>query len=127
MKLSELVEKYIELRDKKAQLKAAYDADKKPLDETLEKIEAALLKTFDTAGLDSIKTPFGTAYTSTSTMASVADPDTFMEFVKKHEAYHLMEKRCSKLAVEQFKAVHGDIPPGINWREERTVNVRRAS
>ena len=127
MKLSELVEKYIQLRDKKSKLKAEYDSQKATLDGTLEKIEAALLKTFEQAGLDSIKTPFGTAYTSTSTMASVADPDTFMEFVKKNEAFHLIEKRCSKIAVEQYKAIHGDIPPGINWREERTVNVRRAS
>ena len=127
MKLSELVEKYIELRDKKAQLKAEYDAQKSKIDEKLDKIEAVLLQTFDTAGLDSIKTPFGTAYTSTTTMASIADPDTFMEFVKANEAFHLLEKRCSKTGVEQYKAVHDDVPPGVNWREERVVNIRRAS
>jgi hypothetical protein len=127
MKLSELVEKYIELRDKKSQLKAEYDAQKSKIDEKLDKIEAVLLQTFDTAGLNSIKTPFGTAYTSTTTMASIADPDTFMEFVKANEAFHLLEKHCSKTGVEQYKAVHDDVPPGVNWREERVVNIRRAS
>ena len=127
MKLSELVEKYIELRDKKTKLKTEFDAEKLKIDGKLEKIEAVLLKTFDTAGMDSVKTPFGTAYTSTTTMASVADPDKFMEFVKANEAFHLLEKRCSKTGVEQYKAVHDDVPPGVNWREERVVNIRRAS
>ena len=127
MKLSELVEMYVGLRDEKARLKADYDAAKLKIEQRLETIEAALLKTFDTAGLDSIKTPFGTAYTSTQTQASVADPDAFMTYVKHEEAWHLLEKRCSKTAVEQFKQEHNDLPPGVNWREERVVNVRRSA
>ena len=31
-----------------------------------------------------------------------------------------------KQAVEQYKEEHGDLPPGINWREEVVVNVRRS-
>lgn len=127
MKLSELVAKYIELRDKKAQIKAEYDEKAGKLDAALEKIEAALLKTFETAGMDSVKTEFGTAYTTVQTSATVADADVFRQFVKEHEAWEMFQARVSKTAVEQYKAVHGDIPPGINWREERVVNVRRAS
>ena len=127
MKLSELVAKYIELRDKKAQLKAEYDEKANKLDAVLDQIEGTLLKTFDTAGMDSVKTEFGTAYTTVQTTASVADPDVFREFVKQNDAWEMMQTRVSKTAVEQYKAVHGDIPPGVNWREERVVNVRRAS
>lgn len=127
MKLSELVAKYIELRDKKAKAKAEYDEKAVRLDAALTQIEGALLKTFDTAGMDSVKTEFGTAYTSVQSTASVADPDVFRQFVKDHDAWEMMQTRVSKAAVEQYKAVHGDIPPGINWREERVVNIRRAS
>lgn len=127
MKLSELVGKYIELRDKKAQLKAEYDAKASKVDEILNQIEGTLLKTFETAGMDSVKTEFGTAYTTTRSTASVADKDAFMSHVKAHEDWQLMEIRCSKTGIEQYKAVNADLPPGVNWREERVVNVRRSS
>ena len=125
MKLSELVAKYIELRDKKAEFKAEYDSKVAKIEEALTKIEAVLLDTFDKTGLDSAKTEFGTAYTTTRTTASVADKDAFMEHVKAHNDWQLMEIRCSKTGVEQYKDANEDLPPGVNWRAERVVNVRR--
>jgi hypothetical protein len=127
MKLSELIDKYIEIRDKKAQLKAEYDAKKNKMDDALDKIEAVILKTFDASGMDSAKTENGTAYTSRLVTATVADPDVFMRHVVETEAWHMIEKRCSKVGVEQYRAEHDEVPPGINWREERVVNVRRSS
>lgn len=127
MKLSELIDKYIEIRDKKAQLKAEYDAKKGKMDEALDKIEAVILKTFDTSGMESAKTERGTAYTSKLVTATVADPDVFMKHVIATEAWHMIEKRCSKVGVEQYRAEHDEPPPGVNWREERVVNVRRSS
>ena len=127
MKLSELIDKYIEIRDKKAQLKAEYDLKKNKMDDALDKIEAVILKTFDASGMDSAKTENGTAYTSRLVTATVADPDIFMQHVIATEAWHMIEKRCSKVGVEQYRAEHDEVPPGINWREERVVNVRRSS
>lgn len=127
MKLSELVAMYIELRDKKSQLKAAHDEQVAKIDQQLSKLEGAMLKTFDTAGVDSVKTPFGTAYTTVQTTASVADVDAFRQFVKENDAFEFFQNRVSKAAVEQYKAAHDDIPPGLSWREERVVNVRRSS
>ena len=127
MKLSELIDKYIEIRDKKAQLKAEYDLKKNKMDDALGKIEAVILKTFDASGMDSAKTENGTAYTSRLITATVADPDIFMQHVIATEAWHMIEKRCSKVGVEQYRAEHDEVPPGVNWREERVVNVRRSS
>lgn len=127
MKLSELIDKYIEIRDKKAQLKAEYDLKKNKMDDALDKIEAVILKTFDASGMDSAKTENGTAYTSRLITATVADPDVFMQHVIATEAWHMIEKRCSKVGVEQYRAEHDEVPPGVNWREERVVNVRRSS
>jgi hypothetical protein len=127
MKLSELIEKYIEIRDKKAQLKVDYDAKKLKMDNALDKIEAVILKTFDANGMDSAKTENGTAYASRFVTATVADPDVFMQHVIATEAWYMIEKRCSKVGVEQYRAEHDEVPPGINWREERVVNVRRST
>jgi hypothetical protein len=127
MKLSELVAKYVELRDKKAQIKSEYDAKVAKLDDVLSQIEGTLLKTFDAAGMDSVKTEFGTAYTTVQSSATIADADVFRKFVKDHDAWEMFQNRVSKTAVEQYKAVHDELPPGLNWREERVVNVRRSS
>ena len=126
MKLSDLVAKYIELRDKKYELKHQYDFKAAQLDEVLGKIESKLLQVFDSAGMDSVKTEFGTAYASTRSTASVADKETFMNFIKENEEWSLMEVRAAKLAIEQYKTANGDLPPGVNYREERVVNIRRS-
>lgn len=127
MKLSEAVAMYIRMRDKEAEEKAAYDAKVAPLKEKREQLEAKLLEAFQKTGVDSIKTEFGTAYTSTRTTASVADRDTFMSFVIKNQEWALLECRASKTAVEDYKAANEDIPPGVNLRVERVVNIRRSS
>jgi len=126
MKLSEIVTKYIELRDKKAELKAEYDNKVASIDEVLDKIEVKLLQVFEETGSKSFSTPNGTAYASVRTSASVADKEAFMEYVKNTEQWPLLEVRASKTAVEQHRDLHEDLPPGINWREERVVNIRRS-
>lgn len=125
MDVNELVEKYIELRDKKAAFKKEYELKTEKIDTVLDKIEIALLKTFQDSGLDSVSTKAGTAYTSTRATAKVADKDAFMTFVIEGKNWEFLENRCSKEAVEQFKAANEDLPPGISWSEIRTVNVRR--
>lgn len=127
MKLSEAVEKYIDLRDKKASMVAAHKDAVKPLDDLMEQLEAKLLQAFDANGVDSMKTPAGTAYTTRRTTASVVDKEIFMDHVKTKEAWDLLEIRAAKGAVEQYQEENGDVPPGVNVRVERVVNVRRSS
>lgn len=127
MKLNELTEKYIQVRDRKSKLKANYDGKVAALDAVLDKIEAVLLASFEASGIDSVKTSAGTAYRATRTQASIADWDAFFAFVRENGAWEMLERRCSKAGVEQFKSANDDLPPGINWREERVVNIRRSS
>ena len=127
MKLSEAVSIYIKMRDKKAQMKAEFDASIAPLNEKMEKLEAKLLDVFNKTGMDSVKTEFGTAYTTTRVTASVADREIFMTHVKENDDWALLEVRASKTAVEQYRDTNNDLPPGVSMREERVVNVRRSS
>jgi phage host-nuclease inhibitor protein Gam len=127
MKLSDAVSLYIKMRDKKAQMKAEFDASVAPLNEKMEKLEAKLLDVFNKTGMDSVKTEFGTAYTTTRVTASVADRDIFMTHVRENDDWALLEVRASKSAVEQYRENNNDLPPGISMREERVVNVRRSS
>jgi hypothetical protein len=127
MKLSELVARYIDLRDTKARYKAEYEAKVAGLQDTMDKIEAKLLEVFSTTGMESVKTEAGTAYASVRTFASVADKEAFLEFVRAKEEWSLLDVRASKLAVEQFVDANEDIPPGISLRQEKVVNVRRSA
>ena len=128
MKLSEAVSLYIQLRDQKAQMKAEFDESVAPLQAKMDKLEAKLLEVFNNTGMDSVKTEFGTAYSTVRTTASVADRDSFMDYVKANEEWALLEVRVSKTAVEQFRSANdNELPPGINIREERVVNVRRSA
>lgn len=127
MKLSEIVQKYIEVRDEKLRLKAEYDAKIAKRDEVLQKIEAKLLEVFEQTGMDSIKTEFGTAYASQRTSASIADKEIFLNFVREKEEWPLLQFSCNKPALEDYRSANdGEIPPGINLRVERVVTFRRS-
>jgi xanthine dehydrogenase molybdopterin-binding subunit B len=126
MKFDELVEKYIKLRERKAELKSQYEAKVGQVDTLMSQIEAVILTTFQQTGMDSVRTAAGTAYKSTRTSATIADWDSFLAFVKANGAFEMLERRCNKTAVEQFRAANDDLPPGVNFRAEVTIGVRRS-
>jgi hypothetical protein len=121
----QLVKLYIQLRDRRSERKRTYEMEDEGDKGKQEKIEGILLKRFQDDGLESVRTASGTAYKTVRTSASVADPDAFFEFVLKNELYDLLEKRCSKTVVEQYKDAHQELPPGINYSESVALNVRR--
>lgn len=125
MKINEIVEKYISLRDRKAGIKKEYDERVAKIDQVMEKMEAIILKRLDESGSESVSTKQGTAYKATRTSATVADWDAFLAHVQRHEAWELLEHRAAKKAVEEYKTANADVPPGVNWRSEVVVNIRR--
>lgn len=123
--IEQLVGRYIEIRDKKDEIRKAYNAKVAKLDDAMNKLEAVLLASFDSAGVDSTKTKSGTAYISARKSFTVADRDAFLDCVREENAWELLEARCSKLAAEQFLEATGKLPDGVNYRAERTINVQR--
>ena len=126
MTIEELVSKYVVLRDKKAQLKAEFDAKTAKITEVMDRIEGKMLEFMTETGTDALKTSAGTAYVTTSTKATVASWEDFFTFVQNQEAWQLLEHRCSKKAVEEFVAANDELPPGVNWSAARVVNFRRS-
>ena len=125
MKVDEVVGKYIELRDKKAQMKKACDDKVAKIDAVLSKLEAGLLKFFEESGQESAKTQYGTAYTQLRESVTVASRDDYFDFVREEDRWDMLESRANKTAVLQYKEEHGELPPGLNYRAERIVNIRR--
>lgn len=125
-KLDEIVAKYLELRDKKKVYKDEYDAKVAELDTAMDRIEAYMLKQMGEQGLENLPTSAGTAYKSIRTSATVADWDSFLNFVKSNEAWSMLERRAAKAAVDEFVTANGDLPPGININRAVVCNIRRS-
>jgi hypothetical protein len=133
MKLNEapddkLVGAYVSIRDDVAAEEAAFKARVKDKKEKLDKIEAEFLRRFGERGAESVRTTHGTAYKLVRTSATVADRGIYTDWILADPESRLsyLDVRANKKEIEQFKGEHGDIPPGLNWREELTVGFRRA-
>ena len=121
-----LLKLFIALRDRRAQRKAAYDNDDAGDRGKQDKIEVEFLRRFQERGIDNVSArDVGTAYKSTRSSATVADWDTFLDHIINNEAWEMLERRVNKTAVEQYKSVEEDLPPGVNWAETQVVNFRR--
>jgi len=117
---------FIALRDRRAERKAAYTEDDAGDKGKQDKIEIEFLRRFQDRGIDNVSArDIGTAYKTTRSSATVSDWDALLDHVKDCEAWEMLERRVNKTAVEQFKSVEGDLPPGVNWSETQVVNFRR--
>jgi hypothetical protein len=122
----QLVAVYVKLRDGKRAEAQAFKERVAKIDAAMSKLEAKLLTQLDATGGDAIRTQSGTAYKTTKTSATVADWDALLKYILEENAYHMLEHRVSKDAVADFKEENNDLPPGVNWREEVCIGVRRS-
>ena len=125
--IEDLIDRYVKLRDRKAVMKAEYEASVAKIDEAMTKVENFILGHLNANGIDSVGAPAGTAFRSTVTSATVGDWDALLAHIRANEAFNLLDHRVNKTAVIEFKDAHNDLPPGVNWREEAVVRIRRAS
>lgn len=124
--ISELVAKYIAIRDKKAEIVADQKGVLDRINHALSRIEASMLEAMQGLGVESMRTPSGTAYQSTRTSAKVEDREAFLTFVRENEAWAFLESRANKTAVEEFLTEHQELPPGITITKKLTVGIRRS-
>jgi hypothetical protein len=123
--MEDIVAKYIELRDAKKVLKDRYDAKKASIDATLLRFEGAILKWMQANAIDNIKTASGTAYQTPQTSVTVADWPAFLGWVQNTGSWEMLNQAANKTAVSTYKAENQDLPPGVNYREAITVNIRK--
>lgn len=126
MSVADLIEKYVKIRARREERKKAYDDADKADKGVQDQMEGVLLRFFEQTGQDSAKTPAGTAYTTKQTSVSLADPDIFFDWVRTNEAWDLADIRAAKKNIEQYQLDNGGkLPPGVNYRSQLVVNVRR--
>ena len=124
-----VVAKYIALRDKRSELKKAYEADDSKYKEAMEKCESWLLAQANALGVDNFAVKgVGTAIKGKQMQVSCKDWKAFHQFVKENDMLDMFERRVSHAVLKQYMEDHNDeIPPGLDVIFEQIVTVRRAT
>jgi hypothetical protein len=92
----------------------------------LDSINQTLLEHFKEQGIDSARTPFGTAYRTIKSRYWTNDWDAMRHFIAEHDAFELLEKRIHQTNMKQFLEENPDLhPAGLNVDSEYSVTVRR--
>ena len=111
-------------------MKAQISADSKKkiaeIEAGLEKIEKFFLIKMNESGLEALPTELSTPYKQNRLSITVTDWTLFLDWVRANDKWDMLTRGASKDAVKLFKEESEDIPPGLNWREETVVNVRRS-
>ena len=123
--VDEVIAAYVKLRTKKDAIEAEAKDRVKGVKEKLEQLEAWLKEKADEQGVTSFKTKHGTAFLTTTHYANVGDWDAVLEFVPENEAFDMLEKRISKIAVRGYIEANKEVPPGVNYGTKLEVNVRK--
>jgi hypothetical protein len=124
--LDDYVTAYIKLRDKKSELAAAFAEKEQEINRRLDIIKGQFLEHCKDNGVESVKTSSGTFWRSQKTRFWTGDWEAFNNFVVKHEAVDLLEKRIHQGNMKQFLEENPEaLPPGLNADSEYTITVRR--
>lgn len=123
--VSDIVRTYMKLRNQKEQIEAETKDRVAKLKEKMSRLEAWIKEKADADGVTSFKTDHGTAFLTTTDYANVADWDAVLGFIRDNEAYDMLEKRISKLAVRGYIETNKAVPPGVNYGTKLEVNIRK--
>lgn len=119
-------EKYLQVRNQIDSLEREHKTAKAVLTEKLVALENWMTAKAQEDGLETVKTPHGTAYWSTHHTATVGSREEFFNFCKEHDAWDMVESRASKTGVKSYIEAHGAPPPGVNFSSAKVFNMRKA-
>jgi hypothetical protein len=123
--VDDVVAAYLKLRLRKEAIEAQVKDEVKTLKDKMEQLEAWIKEQADAQGVTSFKTKHGTAFLTTTDYANVADWDSVLTFIRENEAFDMLEKRISKVAVRGYIDANKAVPPGVNYGTKLEVNIRK--
>lgn len=125
VKVDDVIATYMKLRNEKEAIEAEIKNRVSELKAKMEKIEAWLKEQADAQGVTSFKGKHGTAFLTTTDYANVADWDAVLQFVLENEAFDMLEKRVSKIAVRGYIERNKAVPAGVTYGTKIDVTVRK--
>lgn len=124
--IDKLAEMYIKIRDKRSELKRAFEAQDAALEEQMKLLEVEMLDICKETNAETIRTKSGTVIRSIKSRYSTSDWDSMYQFIREHDAFGLLERRLHQTHMKQFLEENPELlPVGLNVDREYTVVVRR--
>jgi hypothetical protein len=120
-----LVSKYIQLRDKRDEVRKQHKEVEARYKTGLDYLGAQLLAVIDAFGAEHIACASGTAIKTFKTSATVQDWPATLAYIRENEFWDLLEARVSKIAVESLIVETQQPIPGVKLSQMVDVSVRR--
>jgi hypothetical protein len=129
LKLDDLVNVYLTIRNEREKLKASWEVKDGELEQEMKVLEQSMLTVCNDTNASSIRTESGTVIRTLKERFTTNDWDNFKKFVLDNEAIDLLERRIHQGNFKEFMAEHqGEgLPPGVNVMREFTIVVRKPS
>lgn len=130
MDIAKLTKAFVAIRDRRAEIKAAFDEEYNSLGLKMDRLAAELLRSLQEQKADSIRTEFGTVFRQEEVKPSCSDWSALDAWEKAHPEYSasdILEKRVSKKFITAYMEAHdGAVPPGVSVYREYVARVRRS-
>jgi hypothetical protein len=127
----QLVRVFVKMRDRRSELKRAFEAEDAAIKAKQEKIEAVLLDHLNKNKQDSARTAAGTFYRQKKTVPSASDWEAFYAWIKENDAFDALERRIKAKFITDYMEEHADdpdnnLPPGVSVFTRYDVRVRKS-
>lgn len=123
--INDAVGTYVELRDRLAVDRHAWEEHELRIKDHVERISMWLRDKGDELGTDSFSTPSGTAYRAVKESYRIESWPTYSAWILKTGNIHCLERRPAKLACKEIFEELGELPEGLTRHEEVEFLVRR--
>lgn len=122
---NDLTFEYIALRDRKKVVADQHADELKPLNDRMAEIEADMLARLGNAGVESLRTPSGTAFKKTTTRYNVEDGEVLVEWLQQNNRLDMMARSIKQDAIREFAEETNTLPPGIGVFSQVVVQFRK--
>lgn len=121
-----LVSAYIKIRNARSVLLQKFDAEDAELKMQMKLVTDKLHEICKETGVSGFKTPHGTVARVVKTRYGTNDWDSMYQFIKEHDAFHLLEQRIAQKNMQTFLDEHPDtLPMGLNSNSEYSIRVTK--
>ena len=125
-KVEEMISKYIMVRNKLTLGRKSFETFETSAKAIQDVLNASLVQIGNDTGVESFKTPSGTAFRKIKKSYRVEDWDAYSAWLLETGNMHCVEKRPAKMAVEEIHNEEGQIPPGLRFEQEIEFQFRKA-
>lgn len=122
----QLISSYLQCRDKLEKMETEFAAQKKPITEAMQGVEAELHKRMLKDKTQSIRAGGGTAFFKERTSITVKDWNETLPFIIKHNLWHMLDAGVNKKAAMKYmNENNGTLVPGTNYSSRLVIQIRR--